>query len=253
MRLPILLLLLFKLACFQAIGQQPASSGNDSIQVKIEKIERERIQDSLSKIDLEESISTLNQSETQKRRALERQLQEIKNRDSIRLQQIKTEVEQLRQVTIGYPVMGLMNDTLFLLYTRHGGFSAAARSKAISDRIEKLAKEIAFVPDSLKWQRNETNIEINYVETVIMTLSETDAVWNNTGIEQLATLYTDSIRKSITRYRVETSFSTLAKEVGIAIGILLLLGVILLLVTKFFGWVTRRIEAGKENILKGLK
>lgn len=251
MRLSFIVILLLAATCFQAIGQQPPLPGNDSIQIKLEKIEREHLQDSLSKISLEETISTLKQSETQKRLQLERQLREIKGRDSIRLQQIKKEVEQLRSTTIGYPVMGLLKDTLFLIYTSHGGFSSSARAEAISKRIEKLAKDLVFKPDSLNWDRNEANIEINYGETVLMTIRETDAIWNNTAQENLANQHAETIRQAIIRYRSETSFATLAKEIGIALSILLLLGVIIFLITKFFRWIKYNILTGEGKIFKG--
>jgi small-conductance mechanosensitive channel len=251
MRQSFIVLLLFLVSCFQVTGQPPAPPGSDSIQIKLEKIEREQLQDSLSKITLEETISSLKQSETQKRLQLERQLREIQTRDSIRLQLKRKEIEQLRSTTIGYPVMGMLNDTLFLIYTNRGGFSASARAEAISKRIEKLAKDLVFQPDSLKWDRNEANIEINYGESVIMTLSESDAIWKNKELGELANLYTDAIRKAISHYRSETSFATLAKEIGFALGILLLVGVIIFLITKFFRWVKHYIQAGEGKSLKG--
>jgi small-conductance mechanosensitive channel len=241
------------MACLQAKGQQAPSSANDSIQIKLEKIGREKLQDSLSKISLEETISTLKQSETQKRLQLERQLREIKGRDSIRLQQIKKEVEQLRSTTKGYPVMGMLQDTLFLIYTNHGGFSAAERAKAITSRIEKLGKDLLFKPDSLKWEKNEANIEIIYGETVLMTVRESDAIWNNKELGELANLYTDAIRNAITYYRSETNFATLAKEIGFALGILLLLLVIIVLTNKFFRWLKNKIQAGEGKSLNGFK
>lgn len=252
MRLPFIVLLLLMMTCFQAIGQQSSSSGNDSIKSKLEKIGRDHIQDSLNKVNLEESISALKQSETKKRKILERQLQEINSRDSIRLQQIRIEVDRLRKTTTGSPVMGMLKDTLFLIYTNHGGFSAADRASAITARIEKLSKNLVFEPDSLRWEKNESNIEIIYGEGVIMTLRESDAIWNNSSLEQLANRYSDVIRNAVSRYKSETSFSTLAKEIGIALGILFILGIIIFLLTKFFRWVAHYIQAGEGKSFKGL-
>jgi small-conductance mechanosensitive channel len=251
MRLSIIFLLTFSVAVFQARGQQPAMLPGDSLQKKLERLERERLQDSLSKMNLEENISTLKQTEKQKRRQLENQLQEIKNRDSIRLQRVKREIDSLRLVTMGYPVTGPLNDTLFLLYTRHGGFSPEVRAGAIKSRIEKLAKDLVFEPDSLRWARNETNIEITYGETVIMTLRESDAIWNNRGLEEMADLYAAAIRKSISQYRTETSFSTLAKEIGIALGILVVLGILIFLITKLFRWIITKISIGEGKSFQG--
>ncbi|MCU0388484.1 MAG: mechanosensitive ion channel [Chitinophagaceae bacterium] len=252
MRLAILCLLIISLASLEVTGQQTQAQEKDSAQIKLEKIERERIQDSLSIIDIEESISELNQSETQKRKDLEQQLQQIKDRDSIRLQKIKNEIDSLRKITKGYPVMGPMKDTLFLLYTRQGGFTPEFRANAISNRIEKLAKEIAFQPDSLNWERNESTIEIAYGETVIMTIRESDAIWNNKSLEELANIYTDTIRQAITRYKSETSFSKLAKEVGIALGIIFLMGLLIALITRFFHWVNSIIQRREGKSFKGI-
>jgi small-conductance mechanosensitive channel len=252
MRPVVFYLLFYVVASIQGNSQQAQMPDKDSAQLKLEKIERERIQDSLIKIDIEESIKSLNQSEIEKRRVLERQLQQIRARDSIRLEHKKVEIDSLRKVTKGYPVMGLMKDTLFSIYTRHGGFTPDFRANAISNRIEILAKDVSFKPDSLKWEQNESNIEITYGETVIMTIREYDALWNNKSREELANLYSDSIRKAITRYRSETSFSKLAKEIGIAIGIILLIAILIALITRFFHWINRFIQSGEGKSFKGI-
>jgi small-conductance mechanosensitive channel len=145
-----------------------------------------------------------------------------------------------------------MRDTLFSIYTRHGGFTPESRARAISSRIEVLAKEVSFKPDSLIWVQNESNIEITYGETVIMTIKENDAIWNNKSLEELANLYANSIRQSITRYRSETSFSKLAKEIGIATGIILLIVVLISLITRFFNWLKNIIKSREGKSFKGI-
>jgi nucleoside permease NupC len=51
-------------------------------------------------------------------------------------------------------------------------------------------------------------------ESIIMSISENDALWNNSTKQELAEKYKTLINTAIIKYKNETSVTTLAKEIG---------------------------------------
>ena len=85
-----------------------------------------------------------------------------------------------------YPVNGFFNDTLFLIYNKLGSFTAHDRALAISERINTLKNDYSFTNKSLMVVESETTFDIVNGETVILSVSENDAIWNNTTKKDLA-------------------------------------------------------------------
>ena len=105
------------------------------------------------------------------------------------MNQKKAQIDSLRQTAVAFPVIGFFADTLFLIYSKLGSFSAHDRADAISQRIHKLSDDFRFAPDSLKIAPAETTIDLVVGANIIMSVSENDALWNNTTTEALAKSY----------------------------------------------------------------
>ncbi len=220
---------------------------------KVAKIEQQRIEDSTKKADLQLQINSLKTTDNIKKEELQKQIQELNSKDSGRMAQKKRQIDSLRQTAKGYPVTGFFKDTLFLIYSKSGSFSAEDRASAISNRIHDLADNFNFRPDSLQLSPNETTTDIVFNDNPIMSVSENDALWNNLSKDSLGRKYQQIIRDAIKHYRAETSLGTLAKEIGLA---LLVLAVIIFLVKnigRFFKWTSQKMEAQKGTRIKGIK
>ncbi len=217
------------------------------------EIEKQRTEDSIKKKKLEEAISQLETNDNLKKEALINQIKTIKEKDSLRLVSKKNEIEKLRASVKGFPIVGFFNDTLFTIYSKSGSFSARERASAIANRIQKLGENFRFKKGLLIVNPAETTIDVLYFDEIIVSVSENDAIWENTTKEQLALEYRNTIEKAIVTYKNETSFTTLAKEMGLAVLILLIIGIIIYYIIKLFKWTAQKIIDQKGKKIAGVK
>jgi small-conductance mechanosensitive channel len=258
----ILLIVAFFLA-LQTVSPQEnnLSPNNDSLnaailndyQNKLSQIEYQRIADSIKKTELETQINSLKTTDNLKKGELQKQIQELNDKEIKRLAQKKAKIDSLRITAKGFPVIGFFKDTLFLIFNKSGSFSAKDRAEAISHRIKNLAGIIGFKTDTLKLTPAEVTVDIVFGENIIMSVSENDALWNNSTRYDLAKKYLGIIGNSVMKYKSETSFKTLAKEIGFAILVLLILGVLIFYTIKLFKWTAIKIKQQEDKRIKGIK
>ncbi len=220
---------------------------------KMNEINQQRVIDSMQQVKLEQELSSLKTTDNLRKEELQKQIQEIKDKEAKNILQKKARIDSLRQTVKGFPVEGFFNDTLFLIYSRSGGFSAKERAEAISKRIKNVAKVAKFNADSLKLSEGESVYEIVYGETILMSISDNDAIWNNSSKQELAQKNLQIISQAIQKYKKEISPVTLAKEIALALLVLLLMGVIIYFVIKFFKWGEIKIQQQEGKRFKGLK
>ena len=106
--------------------QNGGNSENDSTQAErakkyasiITDYEQQKIADSIQKADLQlklQSLSTTDDIEFQK---LQQKLKEIDENEDRILEEKKSRIENLRSTTPGYPVLGILKDTIFIFYDK---------------------------------------------------------------------------------------------------------------------------------------
>lgn len=225
----------------------------DAYNTKIALIEQQRVSDSVKRAALEKQLLSLKTTDNLKKEELQQKLQELNDRDAKRLTAKKAEIDALRAKAKPYPVTGFFNDTLFSIYTKQGSFSAMERAHAITGRIKAMGENYKFTPDSLVITEAESTIDLMYSENTIISISENDALWNNTTKQELAKLYQKIIADEIVHYRNETSFSTLVKEVGLALLVLGLLGLLIYFSNRLFRWTASKIQQQQDKKIKGIK
>jgi small-conductance mechanosensitive channel len=216
--------------------------------LKVTELNQQRIVDSIYKSKLELELGSLKDTDRKRKESLEKEIQEIKNKDAARIAQKKARIDSLRQTVKGYPVEGFFNDTLFFIYNRSGGFTAKDRAHAISLRIKSAGKKSKFNADSMRLVDGESNIDILFDETVLMSISENDALWNNLSKQELAQKNLEIINAAIKKYKSETSAAVLAKEIALAF-----LVILIYLVIKLFRFTAKKISQQEGKMLKGIK
>jgi small-conductance mechanosensitive channel len=221
--------------------------------MKVNELNQQRIADSIFKSKLELELGSLKDTDRQRKESLEKEIQEIKNKDAARIAQKKARIDSLRQTVKGYPVEGFFNDTLFFIYNRSGGFTAKDRALAISQRIKLAGKKFRFNVDSIRLAEGEANIDILFDETVLMSISENDALWNNLSKQELAQKNLEIINAEIKKYKTETNVAVLAKEIALAFLVILIVGVLIYFVIKLFRFIAIKISQQEGKILKGIK
>ncbi|MBS1668377.1 MAG: mechanosensitive ion channel [Bacteroidetes bacterium] len=256
--LPVIILLSWA-QCFSQVDSLPKP--NDSLNTKlldiynqkIQETEQQRTLDSLKKIELENQISILKKADSTKRVQLEQQLQDLNNKENRQSSENKARIDSLRKIAKAYPVMGYFNDTLFLIYSRSGSFSAQDRADAITQRIEKLKKIFAFNTDSIALVHSESTIDLMLHDQIITSISEDDAIWNNTTQTELAEKYRSIIGNEVKKYKTATSIPTLVKECMLALLVAIVTGGLIYYLSKAFKWFALKLKQQEGKSIKGIK
>ncbi len=225
----------------------------ESYNKRLHEIENQRLADSIKKLELEEQINSLKTTDNLKKEELQAQLMAINAKETNRILGKKARIDSLKKITKGYPVTGFFGDTLFLLYSKLGSFSPKDRAEAVKKRIEKLGDAINFDINSLKLENAETTFDIVMDETIIMSVAETDALWNNKSKEGLAKEYKEIISAAVTKYKEETNYLNLAKKIGLAILVLLIIAALVKYISKFFAWTAIKIQLQEDKRIKGVQ
>lgn len=225
----------------------------DEYNQRIKQIENQRIADSVKKAELEAQINSLQTTDNLKKEELQKQLQQLNDKEANRLAQKKAQIDSLRKTATAYPVFGFFKDSLFLIYSKLGSFSANDRADAISNRVKNLADNFRFSTDSLKLTEAETTVDIVFHETIIMSVSENDALWNNVTKAELAETYRKKIGEAVVKYKEATSFSTLAKAIGLALLVIIIIIFTIKYIGRAFKWMAKKIHEQEGKRIKGIK
>ena len=225
----------------------------DNYNKKIALIEQQRIDDSIKRVQLQTQLNSLKTTDNLKKEELQKKLQQLNDTDSLRIAHKKEQIDSLRLTARGEPVTGFFNDTLFVIYNKSGSLSAKERAEILSTRIRKLGDDFSFKPDSLKISEGERTTDLIFGDHIIMSVSENDGLWNNLSKQELAENYKQIISGAIKKYRSETSWSTLAKDIGMALLVLIIILVLIKYISKFFKWSEKKIQEQENKRINGIK
>ncbi|MDE6716991.1 MAG: mechanosensitive ion channel family protein [Muribaculaceae bacterium] len=171
--------------------------------------------------------------------------------DSIRRAERKREIDSLRKITPGVPVL-VEGDTLFKIYTSMGGVSPADRAERIADAITKIGKERRLRRDTLHILDNEMYLDIMYGDKVIMSLTEQDALWVGKTPRELAELYLPLLDAKIRYLKNENSFWQFLRRAGMFVLVICIQYLIFKLINRLFRRLRRRIIRIKQVKKRGL-
>jgi hypothetical protein len=113
-------------------------------QKRLSTLDSLRTSDSLRRMNLEVELASLRTTDNVKKEELLRELQGLSDREVLRIQRKKTEIDSLRNFVKGSVVPGLVQDTLCIIYSRLGSFSAFERAAAISSRLIHFLRNGSF-------------------------------------------------------------------------------------------------------------
>ncbi|MBF4516463.1 mechanosensitive ion channel family protein [Flavobacterium sp. ANB] len=163
------------------------------------------------------------------------------------VQTIKPKVT--KPILKGYPV-NPFKDTLFYVYNKVGSFSAENRAKAITGKIKSLYENDLFKADSLKIIPSDISLDIVYKnDLILMSVLNADATAENKSVQEIAKRNYNAIKKEIV-YQNE-NYSLLPKRLGFTALLILILGLVLLFVSKIFNRIKSYVSTHREKFLKG--
>lgn len=262
MKIIVAIFLFFAFSSMALYAQKDSTKNtNDSLNAtiladfkkKAIEIENQRINDSIKKTELEAQILSLKTTDNLKKDELQKQLDALNNQNAKRIAEKKARIDSLRLTAKSFAVNGFFEDTLFLIYSKLGSFSAQDRAAAIENRVKKLADIYGFKKDSLKVFENETTTDIMFGESTVISISENDALWNNATPQELAQTYQTIIGNAVTKYQAETTTISLLKDIGLAVLVLLVIGILIFYLQKLFKWIGTKISEQEGKRINGIK
>ena len=155
--------------------------------------------------------------------------------DSLRQARRKARIDSLRSYLPGVKLI-VEGDTLFTLYDRKGGMRPEERVQNIRDAILESGKSMKFVVDTVYVFEGDYTTDIMAGSSVIMSVTDNDAIWQNTTRQELAAQYSVIIKNKIDELHDEYGMQQKLKGLIYAAAILLLL-IILICLTN---WCYRR-------------
>ncbi|MFT5941368.1 MAG: small-conductance mechanosensitive channel [Sediminicola sp.] len=247
------------------LGQEKAQTDNinvskDSINnavlqqynQKLAEIEKLRVADSLKKVELENQLSSLKTTDNLQKDELQKQLQSIRDNENQRLLDKKARINSLRATAKGFPVLGVLKDTLFYVYSKIGASTPLDRTKNIEKKINTLYENDFFKADSLSAVKSENTIDIIYGESIIMSISETDALWYNKNMVDLSGEFKTIIQNSILSAKKENSLSKILLRIGLVILVVTLAWFFLRLIGRGYKRLLDYLMLKKDTWLKSL-
>ena len=152
--------------------------------------------------------------------------------DSLRMALRKARIDSLRNYIPGVPLI-VEGDTLFRLYDRKGGVKPEERVQDIREAILESGKTIKLIPDTVYVFEGDYTTDIMVGNSVIMSITDNDAIWQNTTRQQLGAQYSVLIQNKINELHAE--YGLQQKLIGlIYVAAIILLLVILIWTTNWF-------------------
>lgn len=220
---------------------------------KLSEITAQRKQDSIKKIALEKTLQSLKTTDNLKKEELFKQLKKIEESENQRISEKKAKIDALRNTAKGFPVVGVMKDTLFLIYSKIGSSTASERAQNISKKIALLYNDDFLKIDQIRVHPFDNTFDIVYNDLIIMSISEADAIWYNQSIDNSAELFKNNIKNAITTAKKENSVQKIAMRIGLVLLVFFSIWIVIKLVTKLFIKVDQIIKNQQDSWLKDIK
>ncbi|WP_338409596.1 mechanosensitive ion channel family protein [uncultured Flavobacterium sp.] len=237
-----------------------AQTNKDSVNVVLledynkllDKIEQQRMVDSIKKTTLETQLNALKTTDNLQKEELLQQLKTIRIKEEQRISNKKATIDSLRKSANRFPVISVMNDTLFFVYSKIGASTPKERASNISKKIKSLYEDDFLKTDSIIVISTENTFDIVYKETIIMSVSETDAMWYNKNKFEFANELKIIVKNSIIEAKKENSLVNLILRIGLMILVIALALLIIRILGKGYTRLLNYIYINKEKWLKDL-
>ena len=233
--------------------QKDDSINNTALQEynqKLVEAEQQRVADSIKKAELESQLLKLKTTDNLQKEELLQQLKEIEESEKQRIADKKAHIDSLRNTAKGFPVIGAMKDTLFLVFSKIGASTPKERALNISRKIEKLYEDDFLKTDSILVLKSENTYDIVYGEIIIMSVSESDAIWYDKNMHELAQSFKETIKNSIVEAKNENSWLKLIARIGLVLLVIGIAWAIIWLIGKGYSRLLLFINSKKDKWLK---
>lgn len=164
-------------------------------------------------------------------------------RDSVNQAQAVRQIDSLRKITRGYPVV-IEKDTLFAFYTPRGGVTAQMRAANAEANILAVGKKLVVNPDSVHVEKTDIVSDIMYADQVLFSVTDRDALWQNMSRDSLAQLRQQQVVQVLQQLKEDYGLLRQLKRVGYFL--LVVVGQILLFMLT--NWLFRKLQVRIDRL-----
>lgn len=214
---------------------QPAWSQTDTIDVL--EVDSPTVDAEATATAIQDSLILALQSQLQEMRLQQLLMEEALDHagksaqlDSILDAQRRHNIDSLRLITKGAPLV-VDKDTLLILYAKKGGMTAEARVEAAAEKIEDIGRQLTLRPDSIYTFDSDFFTDIMGEEEVLLTITDTDALWQGKTRQELAEEYAKVIQAKVNE--LHETYGLKSKLWGFMFALMIIIGQVLFIVVTF--------------------
>ncbi|WP_121665978.1 mechanosensitive ion channel family protein [Mesonia aquimarina] len=159
--------------------------------------------------------------------------------------------QDMLKIKEGFPVIGKNHQELFSFYVKSGALNASERAARVSEKIQQIDAG-GFQKDSLEIITQSEETDIVYKNSILLSISEKDALANNNTRDSLANIYLTLLKENISIAEENYIPTNIFLKIGLTILILLGLWLALKLIAFLNKKTINFIERKKEKWLKSL-
>lgn len=152
----------------------------------------------------------------------------------------------------GAPVI-FGDETLFEVYDQLGPFTPQDRAVAIADRLTRLAKDRYASIESVTATEQESSTALVSGETVVMSITDRDALPTGKSRQDLAKDYAQTIQSALTKTREQVTLRSLLIDAGLFILDTAILVALLMLFRKGFPKLYAKIDSWRGTYIRPIK
>jgi small-conductance mechanosensitive channel len=219
---------------------------------KLTDIEQQHVADSIKKADLEIQLNALKTTDNLQKEKLLQQLKVVEEKETLRIIDKKNRIDSLRSSAKGFPVLSDAGDTLFFIYSKIGASTPQERAINITKKINMLYNDDFLKIDSITIVKSENTFDLVYGQTIIMSVSETDAIWYNMSMPDLALEFSVKTKNSIIQGKKENNFQKSLLRIGLVLLVIVIARFLIWLIGKGYNGLLIFIHFKKDKWIKNL-
>ncbi|GJM60812.1 mechanosensitive ion channel family protein [Persicobacter diffluens] len=217
------------------------STKRDSLALKIsERIEQLILQDSLNRVQLQQAL-------------LEYQQLDQEDEESMAMVPIdsatESDISKKEDHLVKLPVVPFENDTIFFLSDTSRTIALEQRKIITEGNIRYIVDHYLYFEDSLKVIHRPRLSKIVYRDTVLLRLSEYDALLADTLLRPMAENYRRAIHKSIKKNVTQRNLISFGMGLALLIGLYFFIRII----RRSFRWMAEKMWSNREEWFKTIK
>jgi len=227
------------------------TEGTDSISTDTLSVGEKMRQDSIRMEELTIQIQEMKLNEILLHTQLDAAVNLNATVDSLKKAQQRQRIDSLRALTPGVPVI-INKDTLFHIYAQRGGHSPHDRATDIYTILNKIGEAYSIRMDSVYIYDSDIVTDIMYGNKVIMSITDQDALWQNTTRQELAQNYLPIITDTIGDLRKTNSIEQVFKRIGLLLLVIVIQYFLFRLTNYLFRKLRRKIGWLVDHKLKSI-